>query len=84
MAHEGSQSLTQTDTTPRAWRRYVERLRETPARERLERALQLSRRTRDATWADIKNKHPGASERELKKAFLRRVYGSELAARVFR
>lgn len=82
--HQGEQASRQTDTTQKAWRRYVERLRETPPRARLARALELSRRARAATMADLKRQLPDATERELAIAFLRRVYGAELAARVAR
>lgn len=61
--------------------RYLARLRETPPRERLERALRLSERVRDATMADIRRQNPGASAEVLAVAFVRRVYGEEVARR---
>lgn len=81
MPHDGSEALKLTDTTPRAMARYWERLRATPPRERLERALRLSEQTRAATMADVRRQLPGASEDEVAIAFLRRVYGDELADR---
>lgn len=81
MAHEGAAALELTDTSPRAQARYLERLRATSPRARLERALRLSEGLRRATMADVKKQHPGASDNELAVAFLRRVYGNEVADR---
>lgn len=81
MAHEGAASVQLSDTTPRAMQRYVERLRATPPRKRLERALRLSEQMREATLSDVRRQHPGASDGEVAVAFVRRVYGDELADR---
>ena len=81
MNHEGSSSLELSDTTPRAMQRYLERLRATPPQEKLERALRLSQQVRDATMSDVRRQHPGATEKTLAVAFLRRVYGDEIADR---
>jgi hypothetical protein len=70
-----------TDTTPRAMKRYLDRLRATPPRQRLERALRLSERARAATMSDVRRQHPNASELELAIAFVRRVYGDAIADR---
>ena len=81
MTHEGAASLQLTDTTPGAMKRYLERLRATPPRQRLERALKLSDQVRAATMSDVRRQHPNASELELAMAFVRRVYGDALADR---
>lgn len=81
MSHDGAASLKFGDTTPRALKRYVERLRATPPRERLERALRLSERARAATMSDVRRQHPNATKRELAVAFVRRVYGDAIADR---
>jgi hypothetical protein len=81
MSHEGAASVQLSDTTPRALQRYLERLRATPPRQRLERALRLSEQVREATMTDVRRQHPDASQAELALAFVRRVYGDELAAR---
>ena len=81
MTHEGAASLQLSDTTPGALRRYLERLRATPPRERLERALRLSERARGATMSDVRRRHPQATQQELAVAFVRRVYGDALADR---
>lgn len=79
--HNGEASMTFTDTTPEAARRYWERVRATAPRDRLRRALKLSEQFRKLVMADIKKRNPGATERELAIAFVRRVYGDELADR---
>ena len=79
MAHEGTASLQLSDTTPGALKRYLERLRATPPRERLERARRLSERARDATMSDVRRQHPNATELAI--AFVRRVYGDAIADR---
>jgi hypothetical protein len=82
MKHSGERAAAQTDTSARARRRWVERLRETPPRARLERALRLSQRVRELTMSDVRRQLPGASERDISVAFVRRVYGERLAARL--
>lgn len=57
-------------------------LRETPPRERLERALRLSERARSLTMSDVRRQHPGATEHQIAVAFVRRVYGDKLADRL--
>lgn len=81
MPHQGAASAQLTDTTPRALQRYLERLRATPPRERLARALRLSEQVREATMTDVRRQHPGASEAEVALAFIRRVYGEKIATR---
>ncbi len=84
MPHLGHLSAAQSDTSPRAAQRYLERLRATPPREKLERALRLSERVRDAAMAEIRRQLPNADERTLAREFVRRVYGERLAARLDR
>lgn len=81
MTHRGASDPQLSDTTPRAMKRYIERLRATPPRERLERALRLSQQVREATMSDVRRQHPDADATELAIAFVRRVYGEKLAAR---
>lgn len=54
MEHSGEQAAAPMDTSVRAQQRYAVRLRETPPRDRLERALRLSERVRDATMSDVR------------------------------
>jgi hypothetical protein len=80
MSHSGELSAAFSDTSPEAEARYYERLRATPPLERLKTAFRLSERVRNATMSDLKTKMPGASRDELALAFVRRVYGDEIAA----
>jgi hypothetical protein len=80
--HDGARAAQQSDTTPRAQAHYLKRLRETSAQDKLQRALALSARLRAAVMADVERALPGASRQELAVAFVRRVYGDELARRV--
>ena len=84
MNHEGAASLQLSDTTPGALKRYLDRLRATPPRERLERALRLSERSRGATMSDVIRRHPNATKKEVAVAFVRRVYGDVIADRFAR
>jgi len=77
--HDGARANEQTDTTPRARERYLARLRETPGREKLQRAFDLSARVRGAVMAELERSMPLATKDELAVAFLRRLYGDELA-----
>lgn len=81
MKHDGALANEQTDTTPRARERYLARLRETPERARLQRALDLSAQVRGAVMAEIERSMPHATKDELAIAFLRRVYGDVIADR---
>lgn len=84
MNHEGAASLQLSDTTPGALKRYLDRLRATPPRERLERALRLSERARGATMSDVRRRNPTATNKEVAVAFVRRVYGDAIADRFAR
>ena len=84
MSHSGEKAAAHRDTSPRAQQRYVERLRATAPRARLERALRLSEQVRAATMADVRRQHPNANDRELAVLFVRRVYGDQLATRLAR
>lgn len=79
--HNGEASMQFTDTTPEAARRYWERVRATAPRDRLKRALRMSEQLKKMVMADVRKKNPGASERDVAIAFLRRVYGDVIAER---
>ena len=82
MAHDGSRAAAQQDTTPKALAHCLERVRNTPPRERLARAFALSNRARTATMSDVERSMPGASRNQVAVAFVRRVYGEALAAQL--
>ncbi|MGV3619270.1 MAG: hypothetical protein ACO1OB_00555 [Archangium sp.] len=81
MQHDAERSSLFTDMTPKAKARYLERIRETSPREKLERAFRLSETVRNATMTDVRRQNPNASEDEIATAFIRRVYGDQLADR---
>jgi hypothetical protein len=82
MAHNGAQATLLDDTSPKARAYYLSRLRAASAEDRLDRALRLSEQVRAATMAEIEERFRGASRDEVEMAFLRRVYGDEIAAKV--
>ena len=77
--HDGQLASEFSDTSPKAWARYMERVRATAPKDRLARAFALSRQVRELTMADVRKQHPTADELTLKVAFVRRVYGDVLA-----
>lgn len=82
MPHNGAQADLLDDTSPRARAHYLRRLKMASPEERLSRALRLTAQIRGATMAQIEERHKGASRDTIEIAFLRRVYGNEIAARV--
>jgi hypothetical protein len=71
------------DTSPAADARYHELLRAMPPERRLEAAMRLSRGVRALALAGIRELFPGADEQELKVRLTVRLYGREVAARLF-
>jgi methionine aminopeptidase len=71
------------DTTPAAQRRYDELLRGRSPAERLTIAMSLSRAIRRLAVAGIKAAHPNASSREVEAQLAARLYGAEIAKRLF-
>jgi hypothetical protein len=58
------------DTSPEAWRVFLEIQRRMPPAEKMRRALELSESVRRAAEAGLRQHYPQAGEREI---FLRRV-----------
>ncbi len=81
MKHDGALAAAQSDTTPKAHARYLQRLAEAGPHEKLARALALSNRLLSATMAELRRSMPNATRGELAVAFVRRVYGEALASR---
>ncbi len=71
------------DTTPEAWARYVELVSAQRPTERLAVAASLSRATREVAIAGIRARHPRATPREIQYHLARRLYGREIAERLF-
>ena len=75
--------LSVNDTSPAAAARYHELLRAMPPECRLEAAMRLSRGVRALALAGIRELFPDADEQELKVRLTVRLYGREVAARLF-
>ena len=71
------------DTTSASLGRYHELLRAKAPHERLAQALSLSRMVRELAVAGIAERFPDASPDELRVRLAVRLYGAELARRVF-
>ena len=73
------------DTSDRASRRYFELLREAGPAKRLAICASLTRATRELALAGIKAAHADRtlSPRELRRELGRRLYGDEVARRLF-
>jgi hypothetical protein len=73
------------DTSPKANARYFELLRQAGPERRLAICLGLSRATRELAIAGIKRSHPDRvfSDHELRQKLAERLYGAEVARRVF-
>jgi len=71
------------DTSPSANARYHELLRaQTPA-ARLAQAGALTRAVRELAVAGIRQRHPGASDAEVRVRLAARLYGRDVAERLF-
>jgi hypothetical protein len=71
------------DTAPARLRRYVELLRAQAPHQRLAQAAALSRAVRTLAVAGIKERHPDASPDEIRARLAVRLYGREVARRMF-
>src|SRR5690606_10816411 len=85
-AHESSRCAIlepMDDTSPAAQARYYELLRRQSPMDRLRTAGLLTRMVRELAEADILRANPGASRRELQFGLASRLYGDEVAQRLF-
>ena len=71
------------DTSPAARRRYDELLRQRTPAQRLAIAMSLSRAVRELAVAGIRSARPNASPREVQAELAVRMYGQEVAERLF-
>ncbi|MEP7125014.1 MAG: hypothetical protein ABJE95_29055 [Byssovorax sp.] len=71
------------DTSPAADARYHELLRALTPERRLEAAMKLSRGVRALAVAGIRERHPAASEDEVRTRLTVRLYGRAAAQRLF-
>jgi hypothetical protein len=71
------------DTSAAAERRYFELLRRKSPSERVEMTIRLNRAVRDLAVAGVKLRHPYATPLELRRGLAERLYGREVAERLF-
>lgn len=71
------------DTEPRRRDRYIELLRAQSPVDRLRKAGALTRAVRQMAEAGIRQRHPQADETEVRVRLAVRLYGPEVAARLF-
>ena len=71
------------DTGTAALDRYHELLRAQAPHERLAQALSLTRMVRTLAMAGIRQRHPHASDQEVRVRLTVRLYGREVATRLF-
>jgi hypothetical protein len=70
------------DTSPEAWKVFLELMRQM-SEEKLHRAIDLTAAVRNLGEANIREAHPGASEREIFLRVAQRQLGRELFQKVF-
>ncbi len=75
--------MSTSDTSPEADARYHELLRRMPPEKRLEAAMRLSLAVRELALAGIRSRHPDANEQTLRVRLTARLYGIEVARRLF-
>ncbi len=71
------------DTSPRAEQRYLELRRAQPPEQRLRQVVLLTQTVRKLALAGLRERHPEASEFELRTRLTVRLYGREVAERLF-
>jgi len=71
------------DTAPAADARYHELLRRQTPAARLTQAAALTRAVRQLAEAGIRQRHPGASDAEVRVRLTTRLYGRDVAERLF-
>ena len=71
------------DTSPAMQRRYAELLRARAPHQRAATMVALTRAAQVMTRAGIRTRHPDASPRELDARYAVRVYGADVARRLF-
>ena len=71
------------DTSPQAEERYYELLRQRSPLDRLKTAISLTRSVRELATASIVQELPNVTAAELKMRLADRIYGPEVAHRLF-
>jgi hypothetical protein len=71
------------DTSPEAWRIYIELYRQMSPDEKLQRTFELSEALRSTCEAGIRRQYPEASDREVFLRLTQRTLGFELFKKVY-
>jgi hypothetical protein len=71
------------DTTPEAWRVYLDIWRRTPPEVKIQRAFEMSELARKFAEAVLRRNHPNASDREIFLLLTRQRLGPDLFRRVY-
>jgi hypothetical protein len=71
------------DTSPEAWKVFLDLQRRMPPEEKLARALELSESIRWNVEASIRRRHPEASEGEIFLRIARHMLGQDLFRKVY-
>jgi hypothetical protein len=71
------------DTSPRKRSIYYELLRALTPEQRARKVSDLSRAVRTMALAGIRQRHPGATAGEIAARLAERLYGAQVAARIF-
>ncbi len=71
------------DTSPEAWRVFIEIMRALTPQEKFERTLELSEFIRGVCEAGIRSQYPEASDREVVLRLTQRTLGFELFRKVY-
>jgi len=71
------------DTTPEARRIQLDVIRRMSGADRVRHAVTMSEEAREISVAGIRARHPGWSDRRVRRALLELMYGAELVARAW-
>jgi hypothetical protein len=71
------------DTSPEAWKVLMDLMRKIPPEEKLQRTFEYSSMIRAIAEAGLRQKHPGAGDREIFLRAARQRLGADLYAKVY-
>jgi hypothetical protein len=71
------------DTSPEAWRIFLEGLRKMSPTQKMQRALELSETVRSAAEAGLRQQYPQAGDREILLRLARLLLGEELFRKAY-
>ena len=71
------------DTSPEAWRVFIDIHRKMSPQQKLERTLEMNEFGRSLCESGIRTQHPGASDREVFLRLTERLLGKQLFRKVY-